>query len=53
MKAEDYDILIVDDEVEYTKVLKKILSLEGFNIQTVSSGDEALFKLRLKPMILF
>lgn len=49
MKAEDYDILIVDDEVEYTKVLKKILSLEGFNIQTVSSGDEALFKLRLKP----
>ena len=49
MKAEDYDILIVDDEVEYTKVLKKILSLEGFNIQTVSSAEEALFKLRIKP----
>ncbi len=29
MKAEDYDILIVDDEVEYTKVLKKFSALKA------------------------
>jgi len=49
MRAEDYSILIVDDEIEYTKILKKILGLEGFNIQTVSSAEDALFKLKLKP----
>jgi len=48
MKAQDYQILIVDDEIEYTIILKKILDLEGFSIQTVSSAEEALFKLKLK-----
>lgn len=48
MKPQDYTILIVDDEIEYTSILKKILELEGFSIQTVSSAEEALFKLKLK-----
>lgn len=48
MKSQDYTILIVDDEIEYTIILKKILQLEGFSIQTVSSAEEALFKLKLK-----
>lgn len=48
MKPEDYTILIVDDEIEYTNILSKILKLEGFSIQTVSSGEEALFKLKLR-----
>ncbi len=48
MKAQDYQILIVDDEIEYTIILKKILDLEGFSIQTVSNAEEALFKLKLK-----
>lgn len=48
MKLIDYSILIVDDEIEYTKILKKILTLEGFNVFTVSSAEEALFNLTLK-----
>lgn len=48
MKPQDYKILIVDDEIEYTVILKKILGLEGFSIQTASSAEEALFKLKLK-----
>ncbi len=37
-----YRILIVDDEIEYQKVLSIILSGEGYEIATCSNGNEAL-----------
>lgn len=37
-----YKILIVDDEVEYQKVLSLILSDEGYGIASCSNGIEAL-----------
>ncbi|MBI1818765.1 MAG: sigma-54-dependent Fis family transcriptional regulator, partial [Nitrospirae bacterium] len=37
-------ILVVDDEVNMRALFKKILSKEGYQVETVSSGDEA-FKL--------
>ncbi len=37
-----YKILIVDDEIEYQKVLKLILSDVGYNIASCSNGIEAL-----------
>ena len=42
MDSNSFNILIVDDEKAYTKVLEKIISLDGYNIQTASSGEEAL-----------
>jgi len=44
----DFNILIVDDEIEYTKSFSKIISLEGFSVHSVSSGKEALYMLSLK-----
>jgi DNA-binding NtrC family response regulator len=37
-----YNILIVDDEIEYQKVLSLILSGSGYDIATCSNGVEAL-----------
>lgn len=37
-----YKILIVDDEIEYQKVLSLILSEEGYDTATASNGHEAL-----------
>lgn len=37
-----YKILIVDDEIEYQKVLSLILSEEGYDTATSSNGHEAL-----------
>jgi len=48
MKKNDFDILIVDDEIEYTKSFRKIIDLEGYTVTTASSGDEALSKLNFK-----
>lgn len=48
MNSNVFNILIVDDELEYTNVLRKILGLEGYNIQTASSGEEALVKMKFK-----
>ncbi|MDO4698811.1 MAG: response regulator [Pasteurellaceae bacterium] len=38
-------ILLVDDDVDLTELLAELLSLEGFNIQVVHNGQEALAKL--------
>ena len=48
MNLHDFNILIVDDEIEYTKSFSKIISLEGFSVHSVSSGKEALYMLSLK-----
>ncbi|MBK1438531.1 hybrid sensor histidine kinase/response regulator [Parapedobacter sp. ISTM3] len=38
-------ILIVDDKIENIKALKKILTAQGFEVDTASSGEEALKKV--------
>ena len=48
MLAKDYHILIVDDEAEYTVILKKILHLEGFSIDTVLSAEEAIHAMKTR-----
>lgn len=41
-----YKILIVDDEIQYQEVFKMILEENGYSVQTVSSGKEALKRLQ-------
>ena len=38
-------LLLVDDDVELTELLSSLLTLEGFDVQTVNNGLEALQKL--------
>lgn len=38
----DFNILVVDDEVEYQRVFSLILSRNGFNVLTCSDGESAL-----------
>lgn len=42
IKRKGYKILIVDDEIEYQKVMSLILSDVGYSIHTCSNGIEAL-----------
>ena len=42
MTKKGYKILIVDDEIEYQKVLSLILSDVGYDIASCSNGNEAL-----------
>lgn len=42
IERKGYKILIVDDEIEYQKVLKLILSDIGYNVAGCSNGAEAL-----------
>jgi DNA-binding NtrC family response regulator len=48
MNFGSFNILVVDDEIEYSAVLKKILSLKGYKVQTAKSGEDALIQLKLK-----
>ncbi|MEG2111651.1 MAG: sigma-54 dependent transcriptional regulator [Anaerovoracaceae bacterium] len=41
-KIKGYNILIVDDEIEYQKVVSMILGNAGYNTWTCSNGQEAL-----------
>ncbi len=47
MNKHHFKILIVDDDKDYTSVLKKIISAEHHVIQTANSGEDALFKIQL------
>lgn len=47
MNKHNFKLLIVDDDPDYTKVLRKILSTEDYLIQTANSGEDALFKVQL------
>lgn len=42
----DISILLVDDEVDLTAMLKKVFSFEGYSCITASSGQEALDTLK-------
>ncbi len=39
------EILIVDDDREICSVLKEILEEEGYHVDYVTSGDEALIEI--------
>lgn len=38
-------ILIVDDEEKLLKILKKYFEVEGFSVETVLDGEEAIYKI--------
>ena len=42
-------ILIVDDEPKQLEILKKILTHEGYDAETCSTGEEALAQIRSSP----
>ena len=37
-------VMIVDDEIEMSRLLKMLLELEGFSVETTPSGEVALAK---------
>jgi DNA-binding NtrC family response regulator len=43
------NILIVDDDAQLRRSFKKLLSFEGYNITTASSGEEALGLVKQEP----
>ena len=43
--AEKEKILVVDDEPSIRKYLETLLEVDGFGVETVSSGKEALEKI--------
>jgi DNA-binding NtrC family response regulator len=43
-------VLIIDDEASIRESLQTLLELEGFTVQTASSGEEGLAKLAEQPM---
>lgn len=48
MNSKDYGILIVDDEVAYSRGLAKILELEGYIVETELSAEAAIEKFKHK-----
>lgn len=48
MNSKNYGILIVDDEVAYSKGLAKILEIEGYILETVLSAEAAIEKIKHK-----
>ena len=40
-------ILLVDDDIELTELLADLLSMEGFDVEVVHNGEEALIRLDL------
>jgi DNA-binding NtrC family response regulator len=42
-------ILVVDDEAVERNTLSRILELEGYQVEAVASGEEAILSLRNRP----
>jgi DNA-binding NtrC family response regulator len=50
----DANILVVDDEIECTRLIRNHLSKKGYNVDATSTGEEAIFKIKThKPDIVF
>lgn len=47
-----YKILIIDDDAELLKMLKKYLGMKGYEIITAEDGLEGLNKIKLGPDII-
>ncbi|HDH00247.1 MAG TPA: response regulator, partial [Nitrospirae bacterium] len=43
--ADDFRILVVDDEAVITRSCQRILQAEGYNVETASSGKDAVLKM--------
>jgi DNA-binding NtrC family response regulator len=48
MEVENFNVLLVDDELEFLETLVKRLTKRGLNISTAKSGEEALKIIRGK-----
>ena len=47
-----YKILIIDDDTELLKMLKKFLEIKKYEIITAGNGLEGLNKIKLQPDII-
>ena len=47
---EQLKMMLVDDEERFLSTTRKLLEKKGFNVQTASSGGEALEMLRTSPV---
>jgi two-component system nitrogen regulation response regulator GlnG len=45
-KRADINVLVVDDEMNLTLAMRRLLSAEGYRTETANSGDEALKKAK-------
>src|SRR5260370_1365678 len=50
MTAEPHNILVVDDEFASLEVLALLLTAEGYQVPTASTGEEALARLAASPV---
>ena len=51
MVAERPRLLIVEDDLDTTYLLKHILRVGGYNVMSASSGKEAMPEMKLTPSI--
>ncbi len=47
---EQVKMMLVDDEERFLSTTRKLLEKKGFEVETASSGSEALEMLRIKPV---
>jgi DNA-binding NtrC family response regulator len=45
-KRTEINVLVVDDEMNLTFAMRRLLSAEGYRTETANSGDEALLKAK-------
>ena len=45
-KRAEINVLVVDDEINLTLAMRRLLSAEGYRTETANSGDEALRKVK-------
>lgn len=50
LEPDGWDVLVADDEVAVRQMLAYALESQGYRVQAVSSGDEAMNFLRSNPM---
>ncbi|MFN4217970.1 MAG: PAS domain S-box protein [Candidatus Bipolaricaulia bacterium] len=48
LEPQGQPVLVVDDDRDYAKLLRKLLQREGFSVEIALDGDEALRKIRAK-----
>ena len=46
-----YSVLLVEDDIQLTKIVKRILEGKDFIVQTVADGKEALDLIKHKILI--
>lgn len=47
--VESAKVLIVDDDVEFAYSLKDVLETEGYELESVNSGEEAISEIEKNP----